>query len=83
MLLVIEIALTVWLCLRYRDTGRPWWHGLIPLGVLFVLSICGGLTIGVIGALLNGGSYHIAAGSFAWLDIIAIGVLGFLLYKTK
>lgn len=50
MLLILEIALTLWACSRLKKADKSWALGLIPLGVAIVFGFFLGMVLGSAGS---------------------------------
>lgn len=76
MLLILEVLLTLWLCKRLNDAGKNWLWGLVPLAALIAIGLSWGFFLGLLGATAT-------PSSFVWVDIVGLGVIGWLIYNTK
>ncbi len=78
MLLVVEIGLTVWACLRFSQAKKSWAFGLLPILIGFVCSFCAGFFLGAIGVAA---STILTFGIL--LDLAMVVVLIVLIVKNK
>ncbi len=73
MLLIVEIALTIW------AWNKGWrWYSLLPVGICLGIGFILGIGIG-----LNGGSANDIGGGVVVLDILAIIALIYMISKKK
>ena len=70
MLLIAEIGLTVWACIKLGQAKKGWGLGLLPAAG----AIVGGLIMGALGA---------TASTVVIVDILAIGALIWIIASTK
>jgi len=50
MLLIVEIALTAWACVRYSQAKKNWLLGIAPIGVGLIVAFLVGLLLGALSA---------------------------------
>jgi len=79
MLLILEIGLTVWLCINLGKAKKGWAYGLLPLGIC----IAGGFLIGLILGALGIATAAAVTAIGLILDIATIIVLIVMLTKNK
>ena len=78
MLLIVEIAFTIFLCFKYHKVGKHWAKGLIPMGIIF----SGGLIIGFVLPFIGITGSTVTAIGLS-LDVFLIGYLIWLFITIK
>ena len=75
----IEVGLTVWACIRFKEAGKGWAFGLIPLGAGFL----GGYFLGAILGALGIATVSLVNALGLIIDLAVIGVLVYLVVVNK
>jgi hypothetical protein len=69
-LLLAEIGLTIWACIKLGKAKKGWALGLLPVAG----AVLGGILMGALGA---------AASTIIIVDVIAVGILIWIIATTK
>ena len=79
MIVIIEIGLTVWACIKLHQAKKPWGLGLLPLCVSIPLSFLIGF---VLGALNLNSMVNIRISTLP-LEGLTIAVLALIIFLTR
>ena len=78
MLLIVEIILTCWACVRFSKAKKSWALGLLPIGIGLALGVLVGLVVTAVGSTIAS-----VYGLLLCLDLVMIAALIWIIAAVK
>ena len=78
MLLLLEISLTIWACIRMSKSGKSWAYGLLPVGITAAIAFIIGFCV----TLAHGNTSAVSA-IYLLLDLSTVGALIGMIIAAK